>query len=202
MGVDGHGITTLVTFMGCPLHCKLCLNDVCHKDDEEMARTRSRLYKLSPEELYDIVKKDNLYFRATGGGITFGGGEPGLYATYISDFRRICGKSWKLNLETSLNYPTRFLEKLQSVIDYFIIDIKDMSPTIYRNYTGMDNSQVMDNLEYLVQKGSTKNVTIRVPNIPGYNTEEDIEASIGKLNAMGFADIDKFTYIVPQSHKA
>ncbi len=149
-----------------------------------------------------MVKKDNLYFRATGGGVTFGGGEPGLYATYISDFRCICGKGWKLNLETSLNYPTRFLEKLQSVIDYFIIDIKDMSPTIYRNYTGVDNEQVQKNLKYLVRLNRTKDVTIRVPNIPGYNSEDDVEASIGILNAMGYTDIDKFTYIVPQSLKS
>ena len=27
MGVDGKGVTTLVTFMGCPLKCRYCLNN-------------------------------------------------------------------------------------------------------------------------------------------------------------------------------
>ena len=29
MGTDGHGITTLVAFHGCTLHCKYCLNPIC-----------------------------------------------------------------------------------------------------------------------------------------------------------------------------
>ena len=32
IGIDGRGGTTLVTFMGCPLHCCYCLLDVCHED--------------------------------------------------------------------------------------------------------------------------------------------------------------------------
>lgn len=30
MGLDGRGVTTLVTFMGCQLRCKYCLNEQCH----------------------------------------------------------------------------------------------------------------------------------------------------------------------------
>ncbi len=29
IGTDGHGITTLVAFHGCPLHCRYCLNPEC-----------------------------------------------------------------------------------------------------------------------------------------------------------------------------
>ena len=64
---DGEGVTTLVAFSGCPLRCKYCLNKTCWKPD-----TR-RLY--TPELLFEEVKIDQLYFLATHGGITLGGGE-------------------------------------------------------------------------------------------------------------------------------
>ncbi|MBF1451819.1 4Fe-4S cluster-binding domain-containing protein, partial [Prevotella pallens] len=30
---DGEGVTTLVAFHGCPLHCKYCLNPQCLSPD-------------------------------------------------------------------------------------------------------------------------------------------------------------------------
>ena len=89
IGTDGYGIKTLVTFMGCPLKCKYCINDVCHVP---LPAEGYGIEWLSPQELYDRVKIDNLYFLATNGGITFGGGEPGLYADYIKEFKSICHK--------------------------------------------------------------------------------------------------------------
>ena len=42
MGTDGKGITTLVTFMGCPLKCKYCLNPKCHESIYEIGRASCR----------------------------------------------------------------------------------------------------------------------------------------------------------------
>ena len=78
VGTDGNGITTLVTFYGCPLNCKYCLNPQCHRELSDVVNSR-------PEEVYDIAAKDELYYLATGGGITFGGGEPLLYSDFIID---------------------------------------------------------------------------------------------------------------------
>ena len=71
------------------------------------------------------MKIDQLYFLATGGGITFGGGEPSMYPDFIVRFREICGPEWNLTLETSLNVPADNIRRLSSVINQFIIDIKD-----------------------------------------------------------------------------
>ena len=69
IGVDCEGVTTLVAFHGCPLRCKYSLNS--------KALSLNGVWKrFIPEELYNHVKQDDLYFRATGGGVTFGGGEP------------------------------------------------------------------------------------------------------------------------------
>ena len=59
LGTDGKGVTTLVAFHGCPLRCKHCLNKECWEPEE-----RFRHY--TPQSLYDEVKVDDLYFRATG----------------------------------------------------------------------------------------------------------------------------------------
>ena len=76
--VDGKGVTTLVGFHGCTLSCKYCLNPQC-------LRTNGILYIITPNELLKEVTKDNLYFLATGGGVTFGGGEP----TILQEFEEL-----------------------------------------------------------------------------------------------------------------
>lgn len=76
LGIDGQGVTTLVAGASCPLHCKWCLNkEILKKNEVEL---------ISPEELYDRVKIDDLYYQATGGGVTFGGGESLLQAAFLS----------------------------------------------------------------------------------------------------------------------
>ena len=143
------------------------------------------------------MSKDDLYFRATGGGITFGGGEPLLSGIEILQFHSIClhkGKKWKINIETSLNMPQLYVEMLKDVVDHWIIDIKDMNPHIYKAYTGKDNKQVISNLQYLIDNNAK--ITARVPLIAGFNTELDVKKSILSLERMGIIDIDRFTYTV------
>ena len=66
---DGEGVTTLVAFHGCPLRCKYCLNPQSFAQEGVWKQ-------YDCEQLYEEVKIDELYFLATHGGVTFGGGEP------------------------------------------------------------------------------------------------------------------------------
>ncbi|MBQ4191871.1 MAG: radical SAM protein [Bacteroidales bacterium] len=187
IAVDGDGVNTLVVFMSCPLRCKYCLNPQT-LDAGLPHRT------LTPDELYEETRKDELYFLATGGGVTFGGGEPLLRPDFIRAFRSLCGDEWKLNVETSLNVPEDNVRGLMPVIDYWFIDIKDMDPEIYRKYTGKDNERVRENLRLLADSGFAAKCTIRIPHIPGYNEDADRGRSIKELEAMGFSDFDRFEY--------
>lgn len=189
IGIDGEGVTTLVAFMLCPLHCKYCLNP----------QTLSHKYpskNYTVEKLYRELSVDNLYFLATGGGITFGGGEPLLNSKFIKEFRGICGKDWKINVETSLNVPKDHLLEVIDCVNSFIVDIKDMDKKIYSSYTGRDNSMVFENLDYLVSVGMANACVIRLPLIPAFNNEKDVESSMGLLKEMGFSNFDKFKYII------
>lgn len=185
---DGEGVTTLVAFHGCPLHCKYCINSQCNAIDgiEET---------LTPEQLYEKVKIDDIYFLVTGGGIMFGGGEPLLRSDFIAEFRQICGFKWKIYIETSLNVSQILIEPLVDIIDYWIIDIKDWNDYIYTQYTGCSNSQVKENLEYLLSRGCVDKIMVRVPNIPEYNCDSDIKLTVDELNRLGIKSIDKFEYV-------
>ena len=193
---DGEGITTLVALHGCPLACSWCLNPQCHNSSHK------GFEQLTAERLYGRLMADDLYFRYTGGGVTFGGGEPLLYPDYISHFCDLCSGShkWKVNVETSLNIPKENLKKVMLDVNCFMVDIKDMNPTTYRRYTGNRNTQVKENLRLLAENGLGLHVVIRVPLIEGYNTEEDVEKSISQLKELGYEKFDRFSYINTRKH--
>ncbi|MFC2448186.1 MAG: radical SAM protein [Prevotella denticola] len=189
LATDGEGVTTLVAFYGCPLRCRYCLNPQCLQVDGVWRR-------LTPGELYSEVEIDDLYFIATGGGICFGGGEPLLYPDFIRTFSKLMNPEWKLTVETSINVPLENIKTIAALVQMWYIDIKDFSPTIYNAYTGKDNTQVIRNLVWLAANGYADKVILRLPLIPDYNTEEDRLLSQQRLEALGFAHFDKFTYLV------
>ena len=186
---DGEGVTTLVGFHGCPLHCEYCLNAQCLQADGVWCR-------LTPGELYSEVEIDDLYFVATGGGICFGGGEPLLRSDFIKAFAEIMNPEWKLTIETSLNVPLENVKAIASLVQMWYVDIKDMNPEIYKAYGRKENKQVISNLQWLAANGYADKVIIRLPLIPEYNTDEDRQQSQQQLEKMGFTNFDKFNYIV------
>ncbi len=113
LSTDGDGVTTLVAFHCCPLSCRYCLNPHSLGDG-------GRFREYSPEQLYAETRIDELYFLATNGGVTFGGGEPCLRPQFIREFRGLCGPEWQLNLETSLNVPIANVEALLPVVNTLI----------------------------------------------------------------------------------
>lgn len=143
---DGEGVTTLVGFHGCPLHCEYCLNAQCLQADGVWCR-------LTPGELYSEVEIDDLYFVATGGGICFGGGEPLLRSDFIKAFAEIMNPEWKLTIETSLNVPLENVKAIASLVQMWYVDIKDMNPDIYKAYGCKENKQVVSNLQWLAANG-------------------------------------------------
>ena len=185
---DGEGVTTLVAFNGCPLRCKYCINKVCWDSQKGKEYT--------PERLFEEVKLDQLYFLATHGGVTFGGGEPLLQVEFIKQFRMLCGEQWQLVAETSLNVPSENVEALDPILNGYIVDIKDMNSEIYEAYTGKSNVLAIQNLKWLLQRGDPSRILVRVPHIPDFNADDDVLRSKDALAAMGVARFDEFNYII------
>ena len=184
-GTDGKGITSLVAFMGCPLRCRHCINRWCHSDPSQ-----ARL--MTPEDLYGELMIDDIYFQMTGGGVCFGGGEPTLYPEFIRQFRKVCGSRWRITVETALTCPEDVIPEMARSVDRWIVDVKDLSEEIYEEYTGKRND-IRSKLRALLDAGAE--ITVRVPHIPGHNSDADVTRTIGELRSMGFDDIDEFTYI-------
>ena len=143
LNTDGLGVTTLVAFDGCHLDCAYCINF-----ETKFKSGLQHNKEITPQELYDIVKKDDLYFVHTHGGITFGGGEPLIRHEFIRDFAKLCkGHGWRLRIETSLNVPPEAVQHVSEYIEHWYIDIKDINPDIYKHYTGAGNNLVIENLK-------------------------------------------------------
>lgn len=186
LGIDGKGIRTLLCVRGCPLRCKYCIN-------RQMWDTENfRLFSM--KQLTEHVSRDALYYRATGGGITFGGGEPALYYRFIKGYARKYCRDWSVDLETSLHVPRKNIKKLIPVIDQFIVDIKSFDAKIYKQYTGKSPERMLRNLKML-EKRCPEKVLVRIPLIPGYNTEEECKKTAEVMKQKGF-QVELFTYIV------
>lgn len=196
IATDGDGVTTLITFHHCPLHCQYCLNPQC-------LVPHGVWRMMTVDEMVEQCLPDNLYYLASGGGVTFGGGEPLLRSEAIAEFCSKVPGGWRICVETSLNVDSRHLLRVLPSINHYYVDIKDMNPDIYRRYTERSNEQVMHNLSLLIEHGKADDVTVRVPHIPNYNTDADVHASIEKLKEMGFSQFDEFNYVIrPQKAKA
>lgn len=188
---DGAGVTTLVAFHGCPLHCKYCLNSQCLSPDGVWR-------VMTAADIMAKLQKDDLYFRATGGGVCFGGGEPLLRSDMLVELSRQMPHEWAVTIETSLNVPLQRVEAVAPFVSQWIIDIKDMNPDIYQSYTGIGNDRVLQNLQWLAAHVSPEAVLIRLPLIPHYNTPADVSLSRQKLEASGFTHFDELEYQQPE----
>ena len=184
--IDGNGIRTLVLFDGCPLNCHYCIN--------RLLMESGIMGRFTPKSLWDTVLIDAPYYQVSGGGITFGGGEPALQSEFIRQFSRLNDGRFPIAIETSLNVSQEHTIRLSECIDEFIVDIKDMNPEIYLEYTGAAGEQAYSNLQWLVDNGYESKLKLRVPLIPGYNDVEDQKKSVKKLQDMGL-ETKTFNYV-------
>jgi len=192
LGSDGKGITTLVALYPCHLKCKYCINnDILSKHTYK---------KYTPQSLAAKVMEDYCYFVATGGGITFGGGEPLLQIDSILKFRDELPEEVEINIETSLNIclTLETLEHILQKTDQLIIDIKSLDTVIYKEYTGRDNVHLLKNLNTVSELGYQNKCKIRIPQIPvGESLGKDLDTALHEeeqIKKMGFSHVEVFPY--------
>lgn len=190
---DGSGIRTLVAFYGCPLKCKFCLNDQCHTIPQNYITTL---------ELLERTRCDDIYFRSSNGGITFGGGEPLLRHQFISEFAKLCPKDWNITVETSLSVPIENLKACLDAISNYIIDLKCLDADKYLAYTQSSINLMLQNLQWLVKNIDTSRIVVRIPDIPGITSDDDIADAIRFVSGIGITNIDRFKYVEPDEYHA
>jgi len=119
------------------------------------------------------IEKDALFYKNSGGGVTFGGGEPLLYPDFIGAVASRCkSEAIPVAIETCGFAPWKSFEKALDNIDLVLFDIKHMDPQRHKELCGRSNQLILRNLERLSQKGDIE-VVVRMPIIPGMNDSED-----------------------------
>lgn len=118
-----------------------------------------------------------------------------MQSKFIERFANLAPKEWHIRIETSLNVGWKAIETLIPYIDQWIIDIKDMNNDIYKEYTGTNNVKMKKNLKKLVELVPMEKLYIRIPNIRGYNTDKDVDASIKELSDIEcFKEVFDYVY--------
>jgi len=146
--------------------------------------------EVNVDEILEEIEKDIIFYRNSGGGVTFSGGEPTFQPTFTRDVLKGCKER---NISTALDtcgfvsWP--IFEEIIEYADLLLYDIKHMDPIKHRQYTGVSNELILDNLERVRQKG--KEVTIGVPVIAGCNSSElNIRRMARYVKSLGIRDVD------------
>ena len=121
-----------------------------------------------------------------------------LNYAYIKAFCQQCPKEWRISIESSLNVPRKNVEEVLPFVKEWIIDIKDMNPEIYKAYSGISNERVIDNLKWIASEYPEllSSITIRLPHIPNYNTDDDRNKSQALLETLGSTKFDRFENMI------
>ena len=151
--------------------CGLCA-EVCPAKATEM----SGHYE-SVADLIKIIEDERPFFDQSGGGVTFSGGEPLLYPKFLNEILDACGElRVHRTVDTSGLTSTRTLLKTAKRTDLFLYDLKLMDTEKHKQWTGVGNRRILQNLQALAETGA--DIQIRIPLIKGVNADEpNIEAT-------------------------
>lgn len=162
---DGDGIRTIIFFAGCPLHCQWCANPEGFNIRNDFVK------RYSVEQLLKIIERQEIFYRYSGGGVTFSGGE----ATLQQDMLRILvntlyDKAINLAIETSGYFEFDEVKDILQKLDLIFIDIKHMDDNKHKLFTGVSNDKILNNIKKLNELNI--NIVVRVPLIVGVNSDE------------------------------
>lgn len=146
----------------------------------EACPSRSRRWmgeSRSAEDIVRIIKKDSIFYRKSGGGVTFSGGEPFLQPDFLYEVLAGC-KAVGIHtaIETCGMFQFQSAQKCLELLDFILFDIKHMNEEAHRMLTGASNTIILENAKRLSDSGLP--MVIRIPIIPALNdSEENIRAT-------------------------
>ena len=156
------------------VNCGACASElIC----EHGARTLAG-HEMTAEQIVAEVIKDKIYFKASGGGVTFSGGEPLMQPRFTAQTMKKCREAGVSTAVETCGYASwKTAEMVFQEADYILYDIKHMDSETHRALTGVGNEQIQENLRKAV-KELHKRVWLRLPLISGIN---DSNSEIGDV---------------------
>ncbi|MCQ2508622.1 MAG: glycyl-radical enzyme activating protein [Dorea sp.] len=168
----------------CVDYCNLNLREICGKE-------------YTVNELIKEVKKDEMFYETSGGGVTFSGGE--VMVQDMDYLVAVCKKLHRygisINFDTCGYAPYENFEKILPYADTFLYDIKAIDDEVHKQYMGVSNELILENLRKLSKAGAK--LYIRIPTIKEVNgKKEDMKQVIDFLtdNQIRVAQINLLPY--------
>lgn len=163
---DGDGIRTIVFMAGCPLRCAWCANP------EGQTRCNAMTHWAETEDILAELRHQAIFFRQSGGGVTFSGGE----ATAQPDFLRemvdaLYDEGFSLAIETCGYFDYAQMAPTLRKMDTIFIDIKHIDPRQHHAFTGVDNALILQNIRRASDEGLP--LVVRIPTIVGVNADDE-----------------------------
>jgi len=128
----------------------------------------------SVEEIIEEVERDSAFYSTSGGGMTVSGGEPTMQTAFAAQILAAAkAKGIHTAIETCGYAPWSAYEQLLPYTDMFLYDVKQMDSELHKEYTGVDNSRILENLSNLCMNAVDAEIVVRTPVIPGYNDQPE-----------------------------
>ena len=139
----------------CTVYCPVNARKVCGKE-------------YTVDEVFKQIIKDKLFYENSGGGVTFSGGECMLQMDFLLEILKKCKENGiHTAVDTAGNVPFASFEKIMPYTDLFLYDVKVFDSERHKQYTGVDNKLILENLKCLLEK--KVKIWIRIPIIPDVN---------------------------------
>ena len=168
----------------CGLCKKICNRDKCIYCGKcvEMCPNHARKIigkYMNEDDILKIVMEDKPFYQ-NDGGVTCSGGECMLQHKFLEVFLQKCQEN---NINTAVDtagaVPWAYFEQILSLTSLFLYDIKCFSSELHKQFTGVDNTLILDNLRKLSRANAK--IYIRIPLIPGFNDNDEEMCSIAKF---------------------
>ncbi len=155
------------------VRCGACAAQCYAQARERIGRT------LTVAEAMAEIERDVAFYDESGGGVTFSGGEPLQQPEFLGALLRAChAQDIHTAVDTSGFAAWEILDGLRADVDMFLYDLKIMDDARHRQFTGVSNALILENLQRLSALGHA--LLIRIPVIPGVNADDE---SIHQLGA-------------------
>ncbi len=153
------------------------------------------------EEILKEVMKDKVFYEQSKGGVTVSGGEPLLQIDFVEElFKRLKEENIHTAVDTCGAVGFENIQRASRYTDLFLYDIKLMDDEAHREFTGMSNKLILDNLRKLSE--IHKNINLRMPVIDGVNGDiRHIEKTIDFIKGLGIKKINLLPYHDIARHK-
>jgi len=155
----------------------------------------------SVDEVVNEVMKDKVFYEQSNGGVTISGGEPLLQIEFVEELlKRLKEEKIHTAVDTCGAVNFEILERAAKYTDLFLYDLKLMDDEKHREYVGVSNKIIIENLKKLSLIHS--NINIRMPIIQGVNDDNiHIEKTLELLKDLNIKKINLLPYHNIAKHK-